>query len=74
MLLGGNAYFRWKDFVPPEMPDARKGLLAPGDGPNFPHLYDHSMKAPLAFAGPGIPHGRSDALVHLFDIYPPSTT
>jgi arylsulfatase A-like enzyme len=36
MLLRGNAYFRWKDFVPPGMPDARKGLLAPGDGPNFP--------------------------------------
>src|SRR5262249_12414662 len=34
------------------------------------NLYDHSMKAPLAFAGPGIPHGRSDALVYLFDIYP----
>src|SRR5262249_153423 len=36
MLLGGNAYFRWKDFVPPGMPDDRKGLFAPGDGPNFP--------------------------------------
>ena len=36
MLLGGNAYFRWKDFVPPGMPDDRKGLLAPGGGPNFP--------------------------------------
>jgi arylsulfatase A-like enzyme len=35
MLLSGNAYFRWRDFVPPGM-KARKGLLAPGDGPNFP--------------------------------------
>ena len=28
------------------------------------------MKAPLVFAGPGIPRGTSDALVYLFDIYP----
>ncbi|MGH9841223.1 MAG: sulfatase-like hydrolase/transferase, partial [Blastocatellia bacterium] len=34
------------------------------------NLYDHSMKAPLVFAGPGIPRGRSDALVYLLDIYP----
>ena len=34
------------------------------------NLYDHAMKAPLFFAGPGIPKGRSGALVHLFDIYP----
>jgi arylsulfatase A-like enzyme len=34
------------------------------------NLYDHSMKAPLVFAGPGIPHGQGDALVYLFDIYP----
>jgi arylsulfatase A-like enzyme len=34
------------------------------------NLYDHSMKAPLVLAGPGVPHGKSDALVHLFDIYP----
>lgn len=33
-------------------------------------LYEHSMKAPLIFAGPGIPKGRSDALVYLFDIFP----
>src|SRR5262245_35950377 len=47
MLLGGNAYFRWKDFVPPGMPDARKGLLAPRrwaelpaepEGRRLPHL------------------------------------
>lgn len=36
MLLSGNAYFRWKDFAPPGRPNARKGLLAPGDAPNFP--------------------------------------
>jgi arylsulfatase A-like enzyme len=33
-------------------------------------LYDHSMKAPLVFAGPGVPHGASDALAYLYDIYP----
>lgn len=33
-------------------------------------LYEHSMKAPLIFAGPGIPKGQSDALAYLFDIYP----
>src|SRR5262249_27441365 len=36
MLLSGNAYFRWKDVTPPGAANARKGLLAPGDGPNFP--------------------------------------
>lgn len=34
------------------------------------NLYEHSMKAPLIFAGPGIPQGKSDALVYLHDIYP----
>src|SRR5262249_15932231 len=34
------------------------------------NLYDHSMKSPLVVAGPGVPHGQSDALVYLFDIYP----
>ncbi|HLQ44545.1 MAG TPA: sulfatase/phosphatase domain-containing protein, partial [Planctomycetaceae bacterium] len=34
------------------------------------NLYDVAMKSPLIFAGPGIVHGESDALVHLFDIYP----
>jgi len=34
------------------------------------NLYDHSMKAPLVFAGPGVRRGTSDALVHLFDVYP----
>jgi arylsulfatase A-like enzyme len=33
-------------------------------------LYEHSGKAPLIFSGPGIPRGRSDALVYLYDIYP----
>jgi arylsulfatase A-like enzyme len=36
MLLSGNTYFRWRDFVPPGMTEARKGLLAPGVPPNFP--------------------------------------
>lgn len=40
MLLSGNAYFRWKDFAPPSNPK-QKGILSPGDGPNFPL----SMKA-----------------------------
>jgi arylsulfatase A-like enzyme len=35
------------------------------------NLYDHSMHAPLIFAGPGIPRGkRSDALCYLLDIFP----
>jgi len=35
------------------------------------NLYDHSMRAPLIFAGPGIPKDqRKDALVYLHDIYP----
>lgn len=33
MLLSGNAFFRWKEYQPPQGP---KGLWAPGDGPNFP--------------------------------------
>lgn len=33
-------------------------------------LYEHSMKAPLVFVGPGIRKGRSDAFVYLFDLYP----
>ncbi len=35
MLLSGNAFFRWKDFAPPNNPK-QKGGIAPGDGPNFP--------------------------------------
>ena len=35
------------------------------------NLYDHSMRAPLIMAGPGIPQGKqSAALCYLFDIYP----
>ena len=35
------------------------------------NLYDHSMHAPLIFAGPGIPPARrSDALCYLLDIFP----
>ncbi|QDU60382.1 Arylsulfatase [Planctomycetes bacterium Pan216] len=34
------------------------------------NLYEHSMKAPLIFAGPGIEEGSSAALVYLFDIFP----
>ncbi|MCX6622874.1 MAG: sulfatase-like hydrolase/transferase [Acidobacteria bacterium] len=34
------------------------------------NLYDHSTKAPLLVAGPGIPRGETAALVYLMDIYP----
>jgi arylsulfatase A-like enzyme len=34
------------------------------------NLYEHSMKSPLIFAGPGMPKGRSDAFAYLFDIFP----
>lgn len=35
------------------------------------NLYEHSMGAPLIFAGPGIPEGRqTDAFAYLFDIFP----
>ena len=33
------------------------------------NLYEH-IKPPLIVAGPGVPHGRSDALVYLFDLFP----
>ncbi|MCU0915304.1 MAG: sulfatase-like hydrolase/transferase [Planctomycetes bacterium] len=33
------------------------------------NLYEH-VKPPLIFAGPGIPCGRSDALVYLYDLFP----
>jgi arylsulfatase A-like enzyme len=33
------------------------------------HLYEH-FKSPLIIAGPGIPRGKSDALVYLFDLFP----
>jgi arylsulfatase A-like enzyme len=35
------------------------------------NLYDHSMHAPLIFAGPGVPKAqRRDALCYLLDIFP----
>jgi arylsulfatase A-like enzyme len=35
------------------------------------NLYDHSIRAPLVFSGPGIPRGgRSDALCYLYDVFP----
>ena len=33
------------------------------------NLYEH-VKPPLVIAGPGIRHGRSDALVYLYDLFP----
>ena len=33
-------------------------------------VYQHSVKVPLIIAGPGVPHGRCDALVYLLDFYP----
>jgi arylsulfatase A-like enzyme len=34
------------------------------------NLYEDGMRVPLVFSGPGIPHGESDALAYLLDIYP----
>lgn len=34
------------------------------------NLYEHSQRVPLIFVGPGVPQGRSDALVYLFDVFP----
>ncbi len=35
------------------------------------NLYEHSMRAPLIIAGPGIPKGRrADAMCYLLDIFP----
>lgn len=33
-------------------------------------VYDATYKSPLIFAGPGVPHGKSDALCYLLDILP----
>jgi arylsulfatase A-like enzyme len=33
------------------------------------NLYEH-VKPPLVITGPGIPHGQSDALVYLYDLFP----
>lgn len=35
------------------------------------NLYDHSVRVPLIFAGPGVPQGvRTDAFAYLLDIFP----
>jgi arylsulfatase A-like enzyme len=34
------------------------------------NLYEHSMRVPLVFNGPGIRKGTSDALVYLIDVLP----
>ena len=34
------------------------------------NLYEHSMGAPLVFAGPGVPRGSSDAFASLYDFFP----
>jgi len=35
------------------------------------NLYDHSVRTPLVFCGPGVPRGgQSDALCYLFDVFP----
>jgi len=34
------------------------------------NLYEHSMRAPVIVAGPSVPHGRSEALVYLYDLFP----
>lgn len=34
------------------------------------NLYEHSMRVPLVFSGPGIEHGSSAALVYLLDLLP----
>src|SRR5262249_14316914 len=33
------------------------------------NLYEH-VKPPLVISGPGIPHGQSNALVYLYDLFP----
>lgn len=37
------------------------------------NVYEHSQKCPLIFAGPGIPHGESEAYTYLLDIFPTVT-
>jgi arylsulfatase A-like enzyme len=34
------------------------------------NLYEDGMRVPLVLAGPGVPKGRSQALVYLFDLFP----
>ncbi len=39
------------------------------------NLYEHSMKAPLIIAGPGLPENQvRDALVYLYDLFPTLST
>ncbi|MCH2102184.1 MAG: sulfatase-like hydrolase/transferase [Planctomycetes bacterium] len=33
-------------------------------------VYEHSMGCPLIIAGPGIPHGETEALTYLYDLMP----
>ena len=33
-------------------------------------IYEHSMKCPLIFTGPGVPRGQSQALSYLLDVFP----
>jgi len=33
-------------------------------------IYEHSMRCPLIFAGPGIRHGSSEAFTYLLDVFP----
>jgi arylsulfatase A-like enzyme len=40
MLLSGNAYFRWKEYLPPGAPPSRRGALSPADGPNLPRVFN----------------------------------
>ena len=38
------------------------------------NMYEHSVRVPLIFAGPGIPEGqKTDALCYLLDIFPRGT-
>ena len=37
-------------------------------------VYEHSQKSPLIFVGPGIPHGESETLTYLLDIFPTLTS
>src|SRR5690606_23863173 len=34
------------------------------------NLYEHSMRAPLVFCGPGVPQDKSSVPLYLFDIFP----
>lgn len=34
------------------------------------NIYEDGMRVPLVFNGPGVPKGRSDAMVYLLDLYP----